>query len=282
MKNTTPTVYGEYLQHCQFVGAPFEMYDFTTLNQRLGFLTNVAPQPNQYPEIGWFCIGNQGHRAVNQGQQSWNTGRQHRPSDGGPFNMLPFHVRDLNDDLPLAQRSLYGGRVIRNINGVDKILYYLRAVDKSNIRPQMVILERSNGVDLPPRPFVPNDATLNPVPVDLAPEEVQSANGQKLATRSVISVVLSASEIQAIIDGCRQLYDNAMVAEISEIALVSGLPYVTNGVAGNGGTVEYTEVSCAQVVSFLITHYSLPFVNNQIREDMVLGTSNPLMGAPLP
>lgn len=281
MKNTTPTVYGEYLQHCQFIGASFEVIPYTTLNQKLGFLTNAVPVGNELPDIGWACIGNQGHRSVNQGQQSWNTGRQHSPVDASPFNMIPFHVRPINDDLSLSMRQQYAGRVIRNVNGVDRVLYYLKAVNKATAIPKMVIIETINGVENI-RPFVPNDANLNPTPTDLAPEEVSVANGQKVATRSVIPFVLSASEIQAIIDGQALLNDNVMLAEISEISLVSGIPRVTQGVAANGGTLEYTEVAVAQCVSHLITHYSLPFVNNQVREDLVLGTSNPLMGPPLP
>lgn len=281
MKNTTPTVYGEYLQHCQYTGAPFELVEHTTLNEKKGVLAGVYPPANQLPKIGWLAIGNQGHRGVNEGVQSWNTGRQHRPSDAAPFNMLPFHLRPLNNDLPQAQRAMYGLRKVEQYGGIDYVAYYLKKLDMSNVRPAMVIIERINGVENI-RPFVPSSSNLNPTPVDLAPEEVLSANGQKLGTRSVIPVILSVTEIQAIIDACRIMYDNAMLAEISEMCLVSGVEYITQGTATGGGVIEYTEVIAAQVCSHLITHYSLPFVNNQVREDMVLGTSNPLLGDAIP
>lgn len=280
MKNTTPTIYGDLIQACSFGNAVFEVLPHSTLNERIGFLQNVAPPPGVIPSLGWFCIGNQGHRQVVNGVDSWNTGRQHKPSEGGPFNILPFVLRPVNQDLTMAERQKYAGRkMVTGLDGKQYIGYYLKKLDLSSYRPAPVIIETVGGVQQF-RPFVPTTADLAPTPTDLAPEEAASSNGQQLGIRGVITVVLSAIEIEEIVNACRILFDNADKAVLSEITLVSGLEYVTNGAASGGGVVEYTDVICAQAVSHLITHYQLTMVNNQVREEMVLGTSNPLMGAP--
>lgn len=277
MKNTTPTVYGDFIQACSFTGAPFDMVANTTLNERLGILAGVAPPTGKVPQAGWICIGNQGHRPVVDGLNSWNTGRQHLPSHGGPFEMMPFVLRPINNDLTQAERKKYGLRKIEEYGGKQYIAYYLKKVDMTTSRPAMVIIDKTGGVTSF-RPFVPTTSDLSPTPTDLAPEETQTANGNQLGVRQVITVILTAAEIEMVLDACRIMYDNASRAVLSEIGMVAGVEYVTNGTSTGGGVVEYTEVISAQVVSHLITHYSLPFVNNQVREDMVLGTSNPLMG----
>lgn len=277
MKNTTPTVYGDFLQACAFSGAPFDMVANTTLNERKGVLAGVAPPAGKLPQAGWICIGNQGHRPIVDGMNSWNTGRQHYPNHGGPFEMMPFALRPINNDLTQAERKKYGLRKLEEYGGKQYIAYYLKKLDMSTSRPAMVIIDKTGGVQSF-RPFVPTASDLSPTPTDLAPEETVSANGQQLGVRQVITVILSAAEIEMILDACRIMYDNASRAVLSEICMVSGVEYVTNGSSTGGGVVEYTEVIAAQVVSHLITHYSLPYVNNQVREDMVLGTSNPLMG----
>jgi len=280
MKNTPPTIYGDYIQACHLTGAPFELTPNTTLNERLGFLAGIAPPAGEVPDTNWVCIGNAGHRGIIEGTNSWNTGRQHEPTDGGPFEIIPFHLRPIAKDLTPAERENYGGRVIKEMPGGQKyVAYYLMKIDKANSRPAMVVIEKVGGVEQT-RPFIPEASDLSPVPNDLAAEETVTANGQQVGIRQVIQFILSATQIEAVIDACRILYDNAERAVISEICLVSGVSYATNGSSSGGAVIEFKDVIAAQVCSHLITHYALPFVNNQVREEMVLGTSNPLMRRP--
>lgn len=279
MKNTTPTIYGDYIQACNFSDAPFELFPNTTLNERLGFLAGIAPPNGEVPETNWVCIGNAGHRSIIEGSNSWNTGRQHEPTDGGPFELIPFHFRPIAKDLTPSERENYGGRVLKEVGGKQYVGYYLMKIDKTGSKPAMVVIEKVGGVEQT-RPFVPEASDLSPVPNDLAPEETVTANGQQVGIRQVFQFILSASQIEAVIDGCRILYDNAERAVISEICLVAGVEYTTNGSSSGGAVIEYKDVIAATVCSHLITHYALPFVNNQVREEMVLGTSNPLMRRP--
>ena len=277
MKTTISTIYGAYLQACLFFKQPFELTPFTTLNEKHGVLPGVAPAAGEMPVVQYVAIGKQGHRgATGADGQPYTTSNQHSPSDAGLYSQIPFHVRTMNNDLTLSERNSYGMRKIITVNGIKYIAYFLKRLDMTNARPAMTINTKVNGV-VSSKPFVPDSTNLSPTPPVLSGGEVLTASGQYLAIKSVIDVVFSATEIEAIIEGCRILYDNEAYAIISEIALVSGVDRQTQGEAANGQTIQYTDVVAAQIVGILNTYHSLPASNSQVKETMTLGTSDPML-----
>lgn len=277
MKNTISTVYGAYLQACLFFKQPFELFPNTTLNEKLGVQAGVAPVNGELPGVAYVAIGKRGHRNdIGADGQPYTTGQQHSPTDAALFDMIPFVLRPLSNDLTPAERARYGGRKVESINGVAHVGYWLRRLDMSLARPSMTLNTKVNGV-VSSRPFVPTSDNLNPVPVVMTSGEILTASGEYVAVNSVVDIVLSAVEIEQIIDACRILYDNAAYAVISEIALVSGVDRVVQGTASGNNMIEYTEVIAAQVVGILNTYHSLPNTNAYIKESMTLGTSDPML-----
>ena len=190
--------------------------------------------------------------------------------------MIPFHVRLQTNDLSQNERNQYGLRKEMEINGLKYWVYFLKRLDVTTSRPAMTINVKVNG-QVQSRPFVPDSSNLNPTPPLLQSDEVTTSSGEYLAIKSVIEVVLSAAEIEAIIEGCRILYDNEAYAVISELALVSGVDRQTTGQAAGNNVIQYTEVIAAQVVGILNTYHSLPASNSQVKETMTLGTSDPML-----
>lgn len=277
MKTTISTIYGAYLQACQFFKQPFTLVKFTTLNEKLGFMANAPIADSDMPVVQYYCIGRQGHRnATGAGGQPYTASNQHLPSDAGLYAMTPFQVRPINQDLTQQERALYGGRVVKDVNGSLHALYYLKVLDTSKAVPAMTINVKVDG-KVSSRPFVPTSDNLSPIPPVIQDGEILTASGEYLAVKSVVEILLTAAEIEAIIEGCRILYDNEAFAIISEIGLVSAVKRQTTGVGAGNNTIQYQEAVAAQIVGILNTYYSLPAANNQIKETMTLGTSDPML-----
>lgn len=277
MKNTISTIYGAYLQACLFFNTPFEMFPNTTLNEKLGVLAGTAPYPNERPTVRYVAIGNAGHKNVTGASgRHYTTGQQHDARDAALFNMIPFVARPVNNDLSQAEREKYGLRTVRAVNGINYVFYWLKRLPSEDVRPAMTINTKVGGV-IQSRPFVPTSDNLNPTPIELSSGEVLTASGEYAAVSAVIEFLLTAVEIEQIIEACRILYDNEHEAIISEIATVAGVDRITQGSASGNNTIEYKEVICAQVVGILNTYHSLPNANAMIKETMTLGTSDPML-----
>jgi len=277
MKTTVTTIYGAFVQACQFFKQKFVLVPNTTLNEKLGFMAGVAPADNEMPSVQWVCIGNWGHRNVNGANgRPYTASNQHLPSDAGLYGMIPWVVRPINNDLTANEKKQYGGRIVKEHNGARLVLYYLRKVDTTTAVPAMTINVKING-QVSSKPFVPDASNLSPTPPVIQNGEVLEASGEYLAVKSVIDIIITAQEIEAIIEGCRILDDNEGLAIISEIGLVSGVPRQNSGQGAGGNNIQYDEVIAAQIVGILNTYYSLPAANSQIRETMTLGTSDPML-----
>lgn len=277
MKNTISTIYGAYLQACLFFKYPFELIPNTTLNEKKGVMAGIAPSPTETPGVGYVAIGNGGHKNVTGANgRPYTTGQQHDARDASLFHMLPFVIRLATNDLSQAERAKYALRKLETINGVNYVVYWLKRIDMSTARPMMTINTKVDGV-ITSRPFVPSTNNLNPEPIELTSGEVLTASGEYAAVNAVVDFILTAVEIEQIIDACRILFDNEGEAIISEIALVSGIDRMTNGVAAGNTSISYEEVIAAQVVGILNTYHSLPNTNAMVKESLTLGTSDPML-----
>jgi len=277
MKTTVTTIYGAFLQACQFFKQKFVLVPNTTLNEKFGFMAGIAPADTEMPTVQWVAIGKWGHRnAQGADGQPYTAANQHLPSDAGLYSQIPWIVRPLSQGLTANERKQYAGRVVKDVNGVPHELWYLRAVDLSTATPAMTINIKVDG-KVQSKPFVPDAANLSPTPPVIQTGEVLTASGEYLAVKSVIDIIITAPEIEAIIEGCRILFDSEAYAIISEIALVSGVQRQNTGRGAGNNNIQYVEAIAAQICGILTTYYSLPAANSQIRETMTLGTSDPML-----
>jgi hypothetical protein len=277
MKNTISTIYGAYLQACQYFKQPFELTPFTTLNEKMGVLSGVQPYEGEMPSVGYVAIGNGGHKSVMSASgRPYTVGEQHSTTDASLFNMIPLVVRPLTADLTLAERLNYKIRVVKLHNGVWYAIYYVKVLDMSTARPKMTMNTRVNG-QISSRPFVPDTTNLNPTPLVLTSTTPLVASGEYAAVNSVVDAIFSAAEIADIILGQTILEDNEGLAIISEIAVVSGIPRIVQGIGAGNTSIEYGDLVAAQVCGILNTYHSLPNSNSMVKESMVLGTSDPML-----
>ena len=124
--NGNITIYMQDLRLKRDIGYPYVIKPGTTLNDILdinkdGYTTTI------YPTIQYFCIGVGGKRLVNNTNYTIS---QHSAKDVQPFDMIPFVLRRVEDDLGTELRKEYSFRKEIVVDGVNYIGYYLKRIPK--------------------------------------------------------------------------------------------------------------------------------------------------------
>lgn len=122
--NGNITIYMQDLRLKRDIGYPYVIKPGTTLNDVLdinkdGYTTTV------YPTIQYFCIGVGGKKLVNGTNYTIS---QHSAKDVQPFDMIPFILRRVEDDVSDSIRKDYSFRKEIKINGVYYVGYYLKRI----------------------------------------------------------------------------------------------------------------------------------------------------------
>lgn len=270
------TVYSGYLQSCQLWGLPFEMVPFTTLNEKFDIMKGIAPTNLEMPRMRYIALGRGGHTyQMDADGTPIPLPKQHKATDAAAFNHIPFVLREVTNDLTLAQRGLYGLRREEEHNGVRYYAYYLRRVDLNGVTPKMLLRTVNDDSTVTTLPFVPNSDNLNPPPQDLANEGVNVLAGQYVTTSSLISFIFTAADVKEILDAANILYGDRRKGLVSELMLVSGVDKVTQ-VTSNAAQINFNEVICAQVCSFVSCFYQLIYHTRGFDITLDGGSTEPL------
>lgn len=283
MELFTRTVCNSYLGSVLQLGVPFEMFPFTTLNEKFNVQAGIAPAPSQRPDIKGIVIGNKGHIIVPGGDGNADVDPvQHRATDMALYNHIPFIVRDVTNDLDPIQRAMYAMRTIEEFNGDRFVCYWVRRIDKSAVRPKMMLIEvGSDGVELSRKPFVPDSTNLTPTAPVLSPEGVNVVKGQYVCVESVIDLGLSASEIAEIANAANIIYGTERQGIISEVGIVSGVDQkITIDVPGQG-TANFNEMIAVQMMAFINTFISKRWSSDGYGYKVNAGATEPLFNLEL-
>lgn len=276
MENITRTVYGSYLQTCMLFGLPFSRKPSSTLNEKFGIQPDTVPSIEEMPHTRYWAIGNGGHRmTVGADGIGKPEPIQHRATDAALFNHLPFVLREPANDLATADRAKYGLRREETHNGLRYIAYYLKRIPLAQVIPAMEYKTVQNG-DTVTTPFVPDSSHLNPQPPELSPTGVNVVSGDYTTATAKAGLVLSKTDVDELLNVATILYDDPDYAIVSEIALVSGIDKVVQSPGVGGGTINFGEVICAQVVTHISTFVPLRFSNNGTELLLDVGATEPL------
>lgn len=275
MNNIVRTIYGSDLQTCAHLGLPFTLRQHTTLNEKFNINAGVAPTTTEMPKLGYFCIGNGGHKYVT-GSNGIPVSKptQHRATDAALFKHLPFVLRQPDLDLTPAQRAAYGLRKQITHAGRNYIAYYARRFGSNNIDQGMEYRVVNNGVTTV-SPFVPNISNLNPSPAELDTTGINVVSGDYIASSAKFTLSLTEEEITEILHACEILYDDEAYGIISEIGLVTGVDKIVS-VAGTNGNFNMNEIVAAQVAVHCASHIELPYTKNGFSVVLDIGKSEPL------
>lgn len=278
MENICRTVYGSYLQTAQLVGSPFILTQNTTLNEKFTIQAGVGPRSGEVPKMAYFAIGNGGHTFMTGADGVAKPEPvQHIATDAALYSHLPFVLRETNNDLTAAQQANYGLRRLETHNGNQYYAYYLKRIPADTITPQMELQTVDNGVTNT-TPFAPNSANLNPTPQQLSSTGVNVVTGSYTTASAVLNLTLSADDVTELLNAAQVIYNDTGYAIISEIALVSGIDRVVPVSSNGGSTINFNEVVCAQVVSFINTFFPMVYANNGTGISLDVGATEPLFG----
>lgn len=258
MKSLTRTVYGTNLINCLLMNQPFKVWPYSTLNEKLGVNADVslALPHNHYPQLKYFCIGNGGHKVELSNTIPKISPVQHHSTDAAPFSMIPFVLRELDNDIPPALRTKYALRRIEEFNGNSYIAYYLKRIDFSKSKIEANVLTIEDDGTKSTVPFVPNNTNINPVPQEITHTGTNVLEAKYAEVSNEITISFSPEECQEMRNVANIMYNDEDMSIISEIGLVSGVDKQVQITIPGAGTVAMSEVIAAQMVSVLSTFRS--------------------------
>ena len=278
MDQIVQTVYGSYLQTCQYLKLPFEHSAYTTLNEKFQSYTNITLLTTDMPHLQYVAIGNKGHQYTTGGDGVPLINiLPHRPTDAALYGHLPFVLRPISGDLTPSERMNYRMRVIETYGGVQYAAYYLKRLDLTTTVSQMEHRDINDGV-VTTTPFVPSVANLNPTPPSLPSNGVLVSTGDAVAVTAKVPFIMSAWEINELLTACIIKYGDDRYAIITEIGLVSGVDKIVEG-NFNGTIASYTEAISAQICAHISAAYAAKYSNTGINVMLDVGAVNPLLFA---
>lgn len=278
MKSITRTVYGSYLNNAIITGLPFQVIPNTTLNEKLGInrdLTLSLPR-NTYPQLKYFCIGIGGHQVQLSNNIPTIIPVQHHSTDASPFKMMPFILREMDNDISPALRKSYALRRIEDINGTSFIAYYLRRLDFSKAKVEMNLITVEKDGTKTTKPFVPNASNLNPTPQTITNTGVNVLDAKYIEVSNMIELIFTPEEAEEYRHVANVIYNDENLAIISEIGLVSGVEKTVNVNMPGQGNIIVDEVLAAQMTNVFNTFRSCVIDNLGFTIKIKIGSNLPL------
>lgn len=293
---------GSYFQLAKAIGSPIIPPANSTLQEIVNNSDCVPFQPSiptasmEYPDdynyqtdsinskMQYFAIGSGGHFNVTNatnGRPKMGT-KPHIGRQTGLFDIMPFVVKPVEDDLSPDDREKYRCRKIVEINGRYYAAYFLRRIDLAAYPITQTIVKKENGVET----TVPYKPTLNDMVMKDFPISGEN-DGTYIRTLIQVDLTFDATEAQYLREVANLWYGNPDDAIISEIAICSGVDKVITKrypPAGSAQTAQAISSSLKEAVAVQLDiseslYQDLTFSNGAITEKIWIGTEDPLYGS---
>lgn len=255
-------------------GTPYDVREFSTLNEKLGILSGVNPT-SRLPEIKFFAVGIGGMGMTGTASAARAIYYQHSPEDAALFEQVPFCLRTLDNDLLPAQRSNYALRKEISIGGVTYVAYYLRRINLSASKVVTRVRNIKNGV-VTESDYVVTAANLSPQRNVADSGLVNVTEGNFLVTSRRMSLSFTESDVQELMNVFNIMYAGDLdLARISEIAICSGIDHNVQ-VTSPTGNYNFTDAARVQVMAFLGEDRALRFNTSGWGRDVDVGGGIPM------
>ena len=255
-------------------GTPYDVREFSTLNEKLGILSGVNPT-SRLPEIKFFAVGIGGMGMTGTASAARAIYYQHSPEDAALFEQVPFCLRTLDNDLLPAQRSNYALRKEISIGGVTYVAYYLRRINLSASKVVTRVRNIKNGA-VTESDYVVTAANLSPQRNVADSGLVNVTEGNFLVTSRRMSLSFTESDVQELMNVFNIMYAGDLdMARISEIAICSGIDHNVQ-VTSPTGNYNFTDAARVQVMAFLGEDRALRFNTSGWGRDVDVGGGIPM------
>lgn len=279
MKNSKRTLLSSLILSAMSGNRPYTPAPYSTLNEKLDINKEIIYQPYDRPSLGYFTIGNGSRYFYNQdGEVPLSGNSQHRFRDFALFRHLRFALRPMDDDLPMERRNNYALRREEEHQGRKYWAYYLKRVVESTDPAKAYSSTVTDGLETREE-FVPALTDLTPKKVEESNDDINVLQATKLSASVLISMQLTAEEIQDVIDAAAIVDGDVNAAFISEIGLCWGRDHVVEVPTGMGDTVNMKEAIGVQLGQFIRTDVSLPSLNDGWTHTVDMGHSEAVITA---
>ncbi len=280
MENITRTGLLGWLQTHTLMGLSMRYMKYTTLNEKYDIQKDILPGANEYPFMRYYTIGYGGHD-FERDADGTPVPRpvQHTAEDFGPFNGMPFVLREVSADLSPAERAKYCLRQPNYINqrdGKTYIAYWGKRINvaTAKVAMQTKIKDGDNPVII--EDYVPNSSNLNPPKPELNNTGANIIEGKTLLTTTKIMLQFTRPEIDELLNVARIMFNNENRAIISEIQLVAGKDYTIQATNPGSASFQFNEVVGSMVVAHINSFYPANFSNGLIEANIDVGAAEPL------
>lgn len=286
MDNTVRTAVAGLLNDSLMLGVPYSVGVNSTLNERWAIHQNVTINETERPNVGYVAIGIGGAKYT-MGPPPTNLPKidlyQHKPTDSGLFNQLPFVLRLVTEDLAPDERSKYRLRRLETHDAQVYVAYYLKKLDLSATLPQLELRKVENNTTTSTT-FKHTADDLNPTPTILSTGNsttlldnvAYTVNGNYVAATAKVPFTMDENDIQEFKNVCNIIFGDESYGILTEVALCSGVERVLTG-DFNGVALPYQEAVAVQITAFVAVHYALAYINRNIDIEFDVGTVEPLL-----
>ena len=225
--NSQRTIYGLEVMSDALIGRTYTPRIGTTLNEKFNVATDILPGTDTAHGIKYLAIGTGGDPVINiPGLYTYS---QHSPLDASLFQQIPYLAREVNNDIPMAERAKYRLRTTEVHNGISYYMYYLKRLDSTDIYTNTYNVSSGvNGLaNLTQFSTVNNSSYLNPVP--RSPGSPNGSSGNYISKMTKINFSLSPTELDEINIVMDILYGSNNKRTITEIGICGGLDVDING-----------------------------------------------------
>ena len=275
MQKVTRSVHNAALQTALLHGLAYSILDNSTWNQKFDIQASARPAENTLPRQKYIGIGIGGLTVTtNDGLMSIDS-VGHLPTHSGLYKSVPFILRDPGNDLTAVERKGYRLRRVEYHDGKPYVAYYLRVLDTSNTAPQLEFRSVTDNVTTT-TPYTSSLSDLNPTIPSLSNTGTNVTTGDYVAATAKIPFQMTSSEIVEFQNAITIIYGDAKYANISEIALCSG---VDSNVLGdfNGVSASYTEAIVVQMLSSIACTYVTGSLSDGFTVNINSGAVEPML-----
>lgn len=204
------------LEHAR--GMDVELEPNTTLNEKYNILPTMSVPSGLMPKLMYLGVGIDG---VGEGVKMG----YHKYKHTGLYNAIPFLCRKVNNDLTTIEASKYRFRVVKNINGVDYVFYYLKYIESIADTVNTKTITKNAGDTSGGVPFrfnTDDPEILSPTP-DNTTDPVDLTKTLYYFTECKIPISLNQEEKDEMVNAYHILTGLSDIPNIVEMCLYTGL-----------------------------------------------------------
>lgn len=230
----------------------------SSLNTTLGIQANTLPAAGEQLAMRYFMMGIGAH-AYTTGQDgiALPSTKNHTAREAGLFKPIPMCVRQVGDDLDETYRRRYALSFVKNIGGVNHIVYMARRFDPTTAIMKAYAQTISNGRVIQSDEFMPVAADREPTAPDTSNQTSNPLEAQVMRISCPVTLTLDSFDVAELLNASMIVYGSEDYTHVSEIGLVTGVDRTVNRDNGSGGTISFNEVIGAQIHAHVPTQLAL-------------------------